>query len=836
MPKHGILINSMVRRTGRLGIVLSLMLAMVSSLSAQSLKALQIDLVNAKTARTKIEATVKIAEYHSNRKDLVRALEYLARAMKINDREAIYHYEDDIFLSLLIKTISKVSLDSLKLAFSALPADAQTPSFFNLFGYQAISDHDPSYAINMALKALDLSKSSKNTLQEAESHYNIGQMMYDFGTSNDDETHFNAALRIFQAIPDTLGMSKCKHYLGQIYQWDFQMEEAMQFLDEALELAFAIEDRERQFLILESIHEIKLWMGKYAEVKRIQTELYCLARELETEDPDWLILAKNVEADFLMRIGNFKDAMPMVRATIRNYEANELKFSYLPLSYNCLARCYFKTGVYDTAMIYYQQSVDYAKKYYNDFMLRESLISLALLQFEIGDKETGLEYSGQVNQQFSDTSYADFIEFKDHQRQWNIVFFEKTGELDSALYYAKETLAMDREKGLNGFVTNSIIKVGTLYMQLGQPDSAKLIFQEALENAKKIGQQELAATSLLHLAEAEIDQQDFQSALAHARSSLQMAEQYQIKHLLPDIYKSLSVALAKTGDFQMAYLYQSKHDQLQDSLLGFIQKQQIAKYESLYRLKEKGLENERLQVENERQHLTIRKMTWQAIVLVMVVFLTIIAAYLYKERAKLLTENKLRKQITRDIHDDVGSTLNNLKMTIKEAIEENAGDEAGHKKLAKAVLLGNQAMDSLKNVIWKMEDSAVTLEKFAAKISTLSQEMLTSHSVPFELRMNGFETERVLRAATYHHLTMIYKEAVNNAVRHGDQKMVAIDFVRKDGNMSIRLKNGIPDMPTTSSGSKKGLLNIKERVALLGGEVNFSQADGHFEVQINLGF
>lgn len=826
----------MVRRMGRLGFVLSLMLVMVSSLSAQSLKALQKDLENATTAQAKIEAMVKLSEYHSDRKAVGRALEYLARAMKINDREAIYHYEDDdIFFSVLIETSSHVSLDSLKLAFNALPKDAQTPSFFNLFGYQAISDHDPSYAINLAQMALDLSKSSKNTLQEAESHYNMGRMIFDYGTSNDDEAHFIAALRIFQAIPDTLGIIKNKQYLSRVYQWDCRMEEAGQVANEAFILACAIEDREQQFVTLKSIHEVKLWQGNYGEVQRIQTELNCLAIELETEDPEWLVRAKNVEADYLMRIGNYKDALPLFRANTHGYEANKQKFGYLPLAYFHLAECYFKTGVYDTAMIYFQMSVDNAKKYHNDYMYRQSLMSLVMLHFEIGNREKAMEYSSQINQQFANVDYTDIIGIRDQRNYWKTIFFEKTGELDSALYYAKKSLADDKEIDLKGFVVHRLITVGKLYKQLGQLELAESFFQEALENAKKIGQHVSVALSLRYLAEADIDQQDFQSALAHARSSLEIAEQYQITHMLPDIYKSLSVACSQTGDFQMAYRYQSQYDQLQDSLLGFVQKQQIAKYESLYRLKEKELENERLQVENERQYLAIRKKTWQVLVLALVIFLTIIAAYLYKERAKLLAEKKLRKQITRDIHDDVGSTLNNLKRIIKEAIEENVTNEVVPSKLAKAVLLGNQAMESLKNLIWKMDDSAVTLAKFATNITALTHEMLTSHGVPFELRLDGFETERLLRAATNHHLTMIYKEAVNNAVKHGDQKTVAIDLVRKNDTISIGLKNGIPDLPTTVSGTNKGLQHMKERVALLGGEVVFSQADGQFEVQITIG-
>lgn len=802
-------------------------------LRAQAPLALLNEFEKAATPKGKMEAMVKISNHHSDRKEVERALEYLARAMKINDQSPVYHYEDDIFFSALIKTIKNVSLNRLKHAFSTLPKDAQTPSFYNLFGYQAIYDHDPSYAIEIGLKALDLSKSSKNTLQVAESHFNIGRMMYDFGTSNDEETHFIAALRVFQAIPDTLGMSKTKHYIGQLYQWDFQMEEALQLLDEALTLACAIENRKLQFLIQESIIEIKLSLGEYGEVVQIQTELYCLAHELEPEDPNWLILARNIEGVFLMRIGNFKDALPLVKAASRRYEADEQEFSFLPLAYYRLGKCYFNTGVYDTAVIYYQKSIDYAKKYSNDHTLRESLKSLAMLHFEIGDKETGLEYSDYVSQQFSDTSCTDIIEFQDQQFQWNIVFFEKTGELDSALYYAKEVLAIFEEKGLHGMISNIFQKIGNLYNQLGQPDSAKVHFQQALENAKKIGQKGVMAKSLLHLAEANIDQQDFNAALAHARSSLELAEKYQMTHLLPDIYKSLSIAFAKTGDFQSAYQYQSLHGQLQDSLFGFVQKQQIAKYGAIYKIKEMKLDNERLQTEKEYTNYIIRKRTNLILTLSAGLLLIGIGAFFYKERAKLMAEYNLRKQITRDIHDDVGGILNNLKMTAKEALEKIEDTEFVEKKLDRTVQLGNQAMESLKNLIWNLEAKKIQLNEFAEEIKTLTQEMLSTHQIPFHLDLAGFEAKLAFSPTVHHHLLLIYKEALHNAVKHGDHKKVEIYFAHHDGIISMRMKNGIPEKKqTTNPGLGKGLQNMAERAALLGGNIVFCNVGGRFELNL----
>lgn len=783
----------------------------------------------AQTPATQIGLLAQVADHYADQKNLSKALEFLAKAMKINDREATFPYDHKSFTSVLQKAIRTVSFDSLKMAFNALPKDAQGPGFYNLFAYEAIYDLDPDYAIALGKKALDLSKASKNTLQEGESNFNIGQMMYYTDKTNEDEAHFLAALKIFQKITDTLGMIKSKLSLSSVYRWRLQTEKSVQYANQAVSLAHAIGDSKQLSEALEKLLKIKKWQGEYGEVQQIIKKLYDLAYEMETEDPSWLLWVKDIEASYLMSIGNHNAALPLVRAVARSEEENK-EFYYLPLSYFDLANCYWKTGVYDSAMIYLQQSIDYAKEYHNEYMFRESLMHLAFLHFEIGDNETGMEYSSQMNQHFATAEYTDIVDFNEHQTEWKILFFEKTGQLDSALYYAKRSLASYQEKDLNSIVTSRLLMVGKLYRQQSQSDLAQTFLQKALQNARKIGQHGQVAASLLHLAEADIDRLDFQSALAHASASLEIAEEYQMTHLLPDIYKSLSVAHAKTGGFQMAYQYQFLLDQLQDSLLGFVQKQQIAKHESLYRLKEKQLENKRLQVEKEQRDFIIRKKTSQVIALAGILVFIVIAAYLYKERAKLQAENKLRKQITRDIHDDVGSTLNSLKLTIKEAIEEDANKQVTQSKLSKAVQLGNQAMESLKELIWKMDQEQPTLKSIARELDKFTQMMLTDHQIPFQLHVSGFEKKRPLPFTKSHNFLMIYKEAVNNAVKHGDRKSISINLSSEENNVTLVVKNSLPKVQAAEMGTSKGLQNMKKRAADLNGHLVLNKTEDSFEL------
>jgi signal transduction histidine kinase len=354
----------------------------------------------------------------------------------------------------------------------------------------------------------------------------------------------------------------------------------------------------------------------------------------------------------------------------------------------------------------------------------------------------------------------------------------------------------------------------------------------ALEIAQDIGLEGQQCKTLLTLSELMLQQGKYHLATKYLEKSLDLAQKLNQRNLLKDIYRNLTTAHAKTGNFEAAYRYQNTLKNIEDSLFGFVQKEQIAKFEASFKVKEKELENERLKTEKTGKDYIIQKRNSLIMSLGAIIVFLLIAAYLFKERAKIKAAHKLRKQITRDIHDDVGSTLNNLKMTIKEAIEEESDAGTAQGKLRRALELGDQAMESMKNLIWKIDRESVTTAAFADELKTLTHESLLPHQIPFQLDVEGFEAERPVSPRSCHHLLMIYKEALQNAVKHGDHHHISIRLNQIGDAILFSLKNGVSKSEAIETGTNKGLSNIRERASLLKGEVVFNKADDFFELRL----
>ncbi|MBK8564209.1 MAG: hypothetical protein IPN76_12940, partial [Saprospiraceae bacterium] len=116
----------------------------------------------AKTPKEKIGLLVKIADGYADRKDFYKALEYRASAVKLNELEKIYRYDDSLLTKNLGEKICNVcALDSLKLVLQNLPSNLQTPAFYNLIASQVTEYHSSEYTIELSEKALQLSRASK---------------------------------------------------------------------------------------------------------------------------------------------------------------------------------------------------------------------------------------------------------------------------------------------------------------------------------------------------------------------------------------------------------------------------------------------------------------------------------------------------------------------------------------------------------------------------------------------------------------------------------------------------------------------------------------------------
>lgn len=795
-------------------------------LSAQNPEGLLREFDKVKSAKDKVDLLLKVAGQYADKKDFQKALEYRARAVKLNKEEAVYKFNDSALTrGLNEEKLQALTLSQFKTYVSRLPQNILTADFLNLLANRTFEVYNSPFTFELAQNALSLSLAQGDKLQQATAYLALGR----FFSNRDHEESKTYALKAFETfgeVRDTFGIIKSLILFG-IKTSD--PNEADRALKDALALSSRYGSEALGYECLMRQRDLERNRGNFREAQRLEVSIYESA--LKTRDTSKILESIWDKGVTLLYMGNYREALPLLEPVLKRNKKVENN-AILSHRYSILGECYRGIGVYDTAVMYYQKAIEISKKYHHIRNLGKSLQDMAILHYDLGNKNVALEYAQQARQFYSSAEVQNFPIVRSNYYQWQANFFIKTGENDSAFVYARKFLDFLESSTMTRDIPAALQLLGGIYVKLGKWELGRQQLLLALQMARDIGMEGQQCKTLLSLSELMLQQGELLLAIKYLEESLDLAQRLNQRNLLQDIYSNLTTAQARAGNFEAAYRYQTTLKNLEDSLFGFVQKEQIAKLEADFKVKENELENERLETEKLSNDYIIQKRNSLIISLGVTIIFLLVAAYLSKERAKIKADYKLRKQITRDIHDDVGGTLNDLKMTIKEAIEEKAYAETAQVKLSRALELGNQAMESMKNLIWKIEVRSVTTAAFADELKSLTQETLLPHQIPFELDVEGFEAERSVSPQSHHHLLMIYKEALQNAIKHGDHRHISIRLAQIGDAIFFRMKNGVSKSEAIATGTNKGLSNIEERTSLLRGEVVFNRADDFFELQL----
>ena len=191
----------------------------------------------------------------------------------------------------------------------------------------------------------------------------------------------------------------------------------------------------------------------------------------------------------------------------------------------------------------------------------------------------------------------------------------------------------------------------------------------------------------------------------------------------------------------------------------------------------------------------------------------------------LEAEERERRRIAGDLHDGVGQLLsvsllnfNNFYNDIKDRL--NPDEFANGDKLSGLI---NESYDEVRSISHQMMPNAL----LKAGLTTAVREFISKideHKLKVNLGISGIN-ER-LDAQTETVLYRVIQESVNNVIKHAKASLLSIQLVKDSDGINLSIEdNGIGfDKNSTKNGI--GLENIKSRIALINGEIEYDTAVG----------
>ena len=224
--------------------------------------------------------------------------------------------------------------------------------------------------------------------------------------------------------------------------------------------------------------------------------------------------------------------------------------------------------------------------------------------------------------------------------------------------------------------------------------------------------------------------------------------------------------------------------------------------------------------------------TWWFIALTIVLIALLIYVFFDMRMRQYQRMERLRNKISSDLHDDVGSLLSGLSMQTELMALKAEPEE--QKKLTKIRSLSRQAVNQMRDLVWSIDARKEKLGDLIEKMHELAEGQLPEHDITFNIDCNETNLDRKLPPQTKQHLFLIFKEAMNNMLKHSNATHLEVIVSNTSKGAELRIyDNGT--ITTKIHGAGLGLSNMTSRVAQMKGNINFNTTKG-FGIDISLPF
>ncbi|MEW6159038.1 MAG: two-component regulator propeller domain-containing protein, partial [Verrucomicrobiota bacterium] len=183
-----------------------------------------------------------------------------------------------------------------------------------------------------------------------------------------------------------------------------------------------------------------------------------------------------------------------------------------------------------------------------------------------------------------------------------------------------------------------------------------------------------------------------------------------------------------------------------------------------------------------------------------------------------------RGRIARDLHDDLGSSLTKITQLAHRGLAR-PGESTTH--LHSITSTCQNLVSALDEIVWAVNPRNDTVDHLVTYLCRYAEDYLRTAGLRCRLDVPLELPNERLSAETRHNLYLVLKEALNNVVRHARATQCHLRFSVAATQLQIIVEDdGCGFDPAKAAGDGNGLVNMKERIRDLGGDIQWEAAPG----------
>lgn len=398
-------------------------------------------------------------------------------------------------------------------------------------------------------------------------------------------------------------------------------------------------------------------------------------------------------------------------------------------------------------------------------------------------------------------------------------------QFDSAFSYYQDAIAYAQNAGDEISLSLYYNNISSMYHAAQQYPKAEEAAVKALQHANRQNNDVEKASAYNNLAIGYLNQSRPAKALEMALKAYAINNEYELIEEQYETANILADAYAALGNFEASSRYLRTARDINDSLLRKKYDDQIAYLQTSFKVAEKNNEISQLTKDKAIQEQNLMRHRLLIAGALLLSFLAVAAVFMLVSRQQLkqrMKELELRNEIASDLHDEVGSSLSSIHLLSEMGNSEKSNPLLQKDVLQKVSNYSRETMDKMSDIVWMIKQKTNPEEKALeermkhffydiAKSKNMRSLFLLEAGVLLRLDMHQYKA-----------LYLVFKEAVNNAVKYSGATEITVQIGQKNNGIHMQVTDNGTGFDKRHRTTGNGLQNMQTRAAKWNGYTDIS--------------
>lgn len=408
------------------------------------------------------------------------------------------------------------------------------------------------------------------------------------------------------------------------------------------------------------------------------------------------------------------------------------------------------------------------------------------------------------------------------------------GNNGPALTNILEAVKIREEIGDKQGLATSYINIGNVHRNQSNIPEALKCYAISLKIAEEIGDQLNVVFALTGIGTAYTQQKKFQDAALYLQKALVLSKEIGSKICIRNAYEGLAELDSMQGNYKQGWEHYKLFVAYRDSLFNEENTKKTVQSQMQYEFDKK--ESEIKTAQDKKDVLTNAKLYREKLVrnfsmagAVGILIVSVYMFYNFRKRKKLeglqaLSNERLR--ISRELHDDMGSTLGSIAVYSDVAKNRSLKNENPAEVLSKIGTASRELIEKMSDIVWSLNPDSENFEQMQNRMQAFAAMILTSRNISFEFKIDEQLKDVVLTSQQRKNFFLIFKEAIHNIVKYAQCNNVLVEIAKSSNKISMLIKDDGKGFDAVSfqegrggAYNGNGLKNMQTRTEEIGGKL-----------------